>query len=153
MLLRPRDKGLLLWLLSFLPDFILDSLGTSGKGFFEPGSLDLPHVTYEEHSIGAAVRLFQIVRRVRKMIRDIKAPVLIIQDPEDYHVPPSVPPLIARSARSAAVLQVWVKDGHHVLTKGRKHKEIYARVAEHFKGASKNSPKPPKESSYLGLSQ
>ena len=132
LLLRPWHKGFALWLLSYCPDFVLSRLGTSTKGFFDPDSLALSHYSYSRHSIGAGARLFQIARRVKKMLKLITAPMLIVQDPEDYHVPPNVPPLIARTAINSRVEQVWANDGHHVLTKGAKHREIYSHIVNYF---------------------
>ena len=75
-------RELSLSLLSFLPDKLLNPLGSIKKTYIKEGQ----EVGYVRHSIAAVARIVKVRRIVKSRLNLIECPTLIGQDLEDYHV-------------------------------------------------------------------
>ena len=84
--LRSDLNESLLSILTFFPKWSLDFLGTKRKSIRDEGYLELPHMAYPEHPIGAVVRMLKIRKIAFEHVPRISQPVFIAHDPNDHHV-------------------------------------------------------------------
>lgn len=125
--LRSRRTELLLQALSFLPDALLDRLPLVRKTARPPGTFSRTRYCYPVHAMGAAARIVALRRAALRILPRVTAPILLLQDPNDHHIAPSVPPLLRRIAKARVRLR-WFPHGHHELTEGHLHREVIDEV-------------------------
>ncbi len=123
---KNKLKERLITLLSFLPDFILDRLGTVKKPNLASDRLLLPRNTFSKHSLGAAARFIQVRKRVFTELSKINSPILLLQDPRDHLMDTQGLGLLTDSVSSTIIDIEIVEGGEHELTQGH----LYERVFE-----------------------
>lgn len=130
-LLRSKKQECILNLLSYLPNFLLNFLGTVPKKPREHVKFIRERHDYREHSMGAAARLIAIRRRVLKNLHSLKSPVLLLYDPLDHHVRFDAKLLFNRGY-SVPIVVEEIEGGEHELTVGPKFKEVADRIEKFF---------------------
>jgi esterase/lipase len=128
MKLRSKNQELCLSLLSYMPDFILNYLGTVKKKLRKADALAIKDNRLTVHSLGASARLFQIRRKVTKVMKNIICPVLLVQDPNDHLLQNDVIEMVRDGVSSARCDLHYLPGGEHELTLGHRHNEVYALV-------------------------
>ena len=117
-------KSLALKILSFLPDFILNMLGTVAKKGGREDKFTLERISTKRHSIAAGARLFQVRRKARAALSKITAPALAIQDPHDHHLLPKALQKIKNLYEGESLNVIYLDGAEHELTLGPKYKEV-----------------------------
>lgn len=117
-------KSFALKILSFLPDFILNMLGTVAKKGGREDKFSLERISTKRHSIAAGARLFQVRRKAREALCRVTAPALAIQDPRDHHLLPKALEKIKRFYGGKDLNAIYLEGAEHELTLGPKYKEV-----------------------------
>ncbi len=124
---RSEKRELILTLLSYLPDLILDTLPTVDKIERPDGIFARPRFAYPQHSVAAAARVVKVRRKMLAQLKRVVAPVLLLQDPLDHHLAPRVP-FLFRKVCKAGVRFRWFPEGHHELTLGHSYQEVIEEI-------------------------
>ena len=132
---RRKKRELLLQLLSFLPEGILDHLPTVEKVRSGSSPFARPRIAYTQHSVGAAARLVKIRRLVQAGMSQIHCPILLLQDPHDHHLSPRVPFLFRKSCKTSIQFR-WIPAGHHELTLGHSYQEVIEEIVSFVEDGS-----------------
>jgi carboxylesterase len=128
--LRSRKGAALLKLLSYLPNPLLNSLGSRNKKARPAGYLMKAHNSFSKHSTGALARLIQLKRIILGRIRKISCPTLIMYDPNDHHL---VLKNVERFFSGLGPKKLTVREylgGQHELTLGPRHLEVIGEVVQ-----------------------
>jgi carboxylesterase len=123
-----RKREILIRILGMLPDALLNKLGTRQKKQREEGYLVKKYFSYTEHSIASVVRLYQMRKLALGNLSRIVCPVMIIQDPNDHHLSPEVPTIIADRVSSKEVVISWQPEGRHQLLHGKCSEEVIKEI-------------------------
>lgn len=124
-----------------LPDPLLNTLGFVDKQEREGVHFREKREAYTQHSISAAVRLFQLRRLLRDELPMLKTPTLLLHDPLDHHLDPSAVWQFRRDAGvDANISSAWLPGGYHELTLGPCYEKVQtavlAFIVEHASNAS-----------------
>lgn len=128
--LRSTRDDIVLRLLSYLPDSLLDRLPVVPK---RPRAVDAfvkPRDSLAMHSVGAMARVFYIRRLTLQQLWRLSCPLLVLQDPDDHHVPSASIDVLFRYAGHVQIGQRWYPGGQHELTLGRWYAEVEQAVGE-----------------------
>ncbi|GEM_PF-5307145 len=125
---RLIKNRILLPLLSRLPEFLIERLGTTKKTDRAPGSLALVNHCYKSHSLGAVVRLERLRARVARSLPIISVPVLLAQDPLDHHLSEDSIEVMQDRLVNARVRVVEYPGGQHELTLGHSHQLLRSEI-------------------------
>lgn len=126
--LRPAFREHMLTLLSYLPERVLDLLWVQQKTARREGYLALEHYAYRQHSVGAAARLVKIRRSVWSHLQDVRAPVLLLQDPLDHHLPLTASLKLQSAFVNAATDVFYFPDGQHEIFLGHAYEDVNERI-------------------------
>lgn len=114
-----RDKRL-----PFLPVFRLF------RTFEEKGPPAVESVSYRIMPLGCLASLITFIRQVKKLLRKIDNPTLIIQAISDPTVRPDSADYIYERLGSAAKQQVWLERSGHIATLDSEHRKVFQDIAE-----------------------
>ncbi|MCB0323079.1 MAG: alpha/beta fold hydrolase [Bdellovibrionales bacterium] len=125
---RSKQRELLLATLSYLPDAILDRLGTVAKQARPDAQFRRPRDAFDRHSLGAAARLVQIRRNVMRRLSELRCPLLVLQDPQDHHLSPELPAVLRTFGRKVDIRHSWISGGLHELALGPRCQEVLEKI-------------------------
>lgn len=134
--LRSLFREVLLQVLSRLPDVLLDCLGFVKKRKWRPQDSFLPRESYDSHSVAAGARLVFIRRLVLRNASLLSVPLLVLQDPKDYHVLNSGVLSFRKKVACEDAQLRWLPEGRHHLTVSRLHQVVSSLVCEFFERLS-----------------
>ena len=77
----------------------------------------------------------QLRKLVVSRLKNLKMPILILQDPFDHHVHPDGTERIVEAFGSEEVDTIWFPRGEHELTLGPNEKEVSVAVREFLRRA------------------
>jgi carboxylesterase len=143
--LRSAVTERVLTLLSYLPEWILNRLGTKEKAPRPPGTFSFPRYCYTAHSYGALARMMQIRAQLTGTLRTgrlsaLSIPVLIVQDRHDHHLSHRSADRLRALLPPSVAEVVYVDGGEHELVIGTKHREVFAAVAQFLERHSTLTP-------------
>ena len=121
-----------LFLLSCLPDHLLNRLGLRLKRGRNVKLYVEPRVTYDHHSYGALARMVKLRRQVVSAMSKLGCPAMVLQDPEDDYLASAVPDLIKSDAFNTRVIQRLFPHGKHALTIGPFQQEVFEAIGTFF---------------------
>lgn len=111
-------------LLAFLPEAALDRLGTVRKQKRSAAEFVRPRNALPVHSIAAGVRLMVIRKMVMAALKNVRCPVMVIQDPDDHHLSAKGVQKLIDTVQNEAVDTIWLPGGQHEITIGLRHEEV-----------------------------
>ncbi|MCB0318490.1 MAG: alpha/beta fold hydrolase [Bdellovibrionales bacterium] len=121
---RSLIRSILFYLLSLLPDCLLNRLGYVSKRYTK----DLENANYSKHSLSAVARLVKIRSLTLSRLHLIECPVMIGQDPNDYHVHSKSLDLLTKKLTRAKVSKYIFVDAGHRLFNGKKAIEVLDKI-------------------------
>ncbi len=124
-------RELMLSMLDFAPESMLDSLGVIKKQSRENPGFVRPREAYSEHSIAAAVRLFRIRGKVLAGLARVEKPMLLLQDPADHHISVDAVNILRTSSPLSPIEHRWIPGGQHEIAMGPKQ-EVVLKELERF---------------------
>ncbi len=123
-----QDAGLNI--VSYLPDFILNRLGIVEKKDRPATLFQHPRRAYAAHSIAALARSRWIFRNMEADLGRIACPVLLLQDPDEHHLPADCIRILQRKLTAADITQRWFPGAEHEMTMGPRAREVNEHIAE-----------------------
>jgi carboxylesterase len=120
-MLKNFSEELILNLASYLPNCILDHLGTLPKQQRSKDSFAFERQGLKRHSVAASARLMKLRRLVMNDVEKIKVPVLLLHDPDDHLLSPRGTELLKAKFSSSQLTVHPIKGGQHELTLGHSH--------------------------------
>ena len=134
---RSGFQEIILTLLSYLPDSMLNKLGYRKKKHRDGVHFRRKRHAYSSHSIGAAARVFQLRARLARDIYKLKRPLLLLHDPLDHHLSlESVLAFRKSCPGDIAIDSKWMHGGYHELSLGPCFTTVLNLTREFFKGSN-----------------
>lgn len=130
--IRLRRQEIRMRVLARLPEIWLDHCGTKVKERRKARCFAFPREAYAEHSVGAALRMFQLRREVLRRCGGVAGRLLVLQDPNDHLLDPRGVEILRRAMPRAYVEVDWIPKGEHELSIGPKWEQVCADICEFF---------------------
>jgi carboxylesterase len=109
------------WLIPYVPK--------GAPNWHDPEAAD-GHVTYPAYPTRAAVELRDLMRDVRRILPEVRVPLLIVQARGDRAVSADSMSIILQNVGSADKRTLWLEDSGHVITRDRQRQAVFTAVSE-----------------------
>jgi carboxylesterase len=97
---------------------------------------DKVHVFYKKTPTACVVSLLDYLRHVREDMKEINAPIVIVQARDDHTVHPENANVIYNEIASADKEIMWVDNSYHVVTVDYDKKKVFEKAYEFIKKRS-----------------
>lgn len=131
--LRDRLSEFGMNLLSYMPDFFLNTLGCWKKKKRKANCFAKPRIAFSMHSLAAAARLVWIRRKIMPGLKNVICPIFFAQDPDDHYLSTEGLDVLKGEVRDIEIESHWIPGGEHELTIGWEYAKVYHLISSFIK--------------------